>query len=127
MASSSTYLPWQQRKPRSRPRILASKAAIDNCTRSLAVELARKHGEGLRVNAIAPGFFLAEQNRALLLNPDGTPTSRGQDIVSGTPMGRFGQPNELVGALIFLCSDAAKFITGTVLPVDGGFGAFSGV
>jgi NAD(P)-dependent dehydrogenase (short-subunit alcohol dehydrogenase family) len=105
----------------------ASKAAIDNFTRSLAVEFARKHGQKLRVNAIAPGFFLAEQNRSLLLNPDGTPTSRGGDIVRGTPMGRYGQPEELVGTLVLLCSDASRFVTGVVVPVDGGFGSYSGV
>ena len=91
------------------------------------VEMAKKFGEGIRVNAIAPGFFLTEQNRTLLTNPDGSLTSRGKDIVRKTPFGRFGEPEEVFGAVRFLCSDAAKFITGTVLPIDGGFSCFSGV
>jgi NAD(P)-dependent dehydrogenase (short-subunit alcohol dehydrogenase family) len=105
----------------------AAKAAIDNFTRSLAVELAHKHGEGFRVNAIAPGFFIAEQNHDLLLNKDDSLTSRGQTIIDHTPMKRFGKPEELIGTALWLCSDASKFITGTVIPVDGGFSAFSGV
>eukprot|EP00941_MAST-03F_sp_MAST-3F-sp1_P006438 g6438.t1 len=105
----------------------AAKSAVNNFTQWLSVELAQKHGPGLRVNAIAPGFFLAEQNRALLTNEDGSLTARGQTIISNTPMGRFGNPEELVGALLYLCSDASKFVTGTVLSVDGGFSAFSGV
>ncbi len=105
----------------------AAKAAVDNFTRWLAVELARKHGEGVRVNAIAPGFFIGEQNRDLLLDADGSLTARGQTIVDHTPMGRFGEPDELVGTLLWLCSPAARFVTGVVVPVDGGFSAFSGV
>jgi len=105
----------------------AAKAAIDNFTRWLAVEFARKYGPGLRVNAIAPGFFVGEQNRALLLNEDGSLTARGQQIIDHTPMGRFGEPDELLGALIYLASDAARFVTGVVIPVDGGFSAFGGV
>jgi NAD(P)-dependent dehydrogenase (short-subunit alcohol dehydrogenase family) len=105
----------------------AAKAAVENFTRWLAVELAHKHGPGLRVNAIAPGFFLGEQNRRLLVNEDGSLTKRGQAIIEHTPAGRFGQPEELVGTLIWLCSSAASFVTGVVVPVDGGFGAFSGV
>lgn len=105
----------------------AAKAAIDNFTRWLAVELAQKYGEGLRVNAIAPGFFIAEQNRALLLQPDGTPTERGRAVITHTPAGRFGEADDLVGAIIWLCSPSAAFVTGTVIPVDGGFNAFSGV
>lgn len=105
----------------------AAKAAIDNFTRSLAVELAHKHGEGLRVNAIAPGFFIGKQNRDFLLNQDGSLTDRGQTIVDHTPMDRFGEPEELVGTAVWLCSDASQFVTGTVIPVDGGFSAFSGV
>jgi len=104
-----------------------AKAAIDNFTKWLAVDLAQKCGEGLRVNAIAPGFFISTQNRAVLVNPDGTYTPRAQRVVAKTPMGRFGDAAELNGALVFLCSDAASFITGAVLPVDGGFSAFSGV
>ncbi len=105
----------------------AAKAAVDNFTRWLATELARRYGEGLRVNAIAPGFFIGDQNRRLLLNEDGSLTARGQAIVEHTPMGRFGEPEELVGTLIWLCSDAARFVTGVVVPVDGGFSAFTGI
>ncbi|SMO79842.1 SDR family oxidoreductase [Fodinibius sediminis] len=105
----------------------AAKSAIDNFTKSLAVELANKHGEGMRVNAIAPGFFIGKQNRDLLLNEDGSLTDRGQTIVDHTPMNRFGEPEELVGTAVWLCSDASRFVTGTVIPVDGGFNAFSGV
>lgn len=105
----------------------AAKSAIDNFTRWLAVDLATKYGEGVRVNAIAPGFFIGEQNRAFLLNSDGTPTPRGESIVAHTPMKRFGEPDELIGAAVWLCSDAAKFVTGIVVPVDGGFSAFGGV
>lgn len=105
----------------------AAKAAIDNFTRWLATTLARDHGERLRVNAIAPGFFVAEQNRALLLDDEGNLTARGESIVRNTPMGRFGEPEELLGALLWLCSDASRFVTGAVIPVDGGFSAFSGV
>jgi NAD(P)-dependent dehydrogenase (short-subunit alcohol dehydrogenase family) len=105
----------------------AAKSAIDNYTKWLAVEFANKYGPGLRVNAIAPGFFLGDQNRALLINPDTTPTPRGQTIIDHTPMKRFGEPEELIGATVWLCSDAARFVTGIVVPVDGGFMAFSGV
>ena len=104
-----------------------AKAAIDNQTKWLAVELAKRHGEGVRVNAVAPGFFVGEQNRALLLNPDGSLTDRGQRIVEKTPMGRFGASEEVVGAVHYLLSDAARFVTGDVLAIDGGFSAFSGV
>jgi len=105
----------------------ASKAAIDNFTRWMAVEMALKFGEGIRVNAIAPGFFVGEQNRRLLLNEDNTLTSRGQTIIDHTPMKRFGEPEELCGAMNWLCSQGAKFVTGIVIPVDGGFSAFSGI
>lgn len=105
----------------------AGKAGIDNFTKWLAVELATKFGEGLRVNAIAPGFFVGEQNRALLLNPDNTLTARGQKIIDHTPAGRFGDPDDLIGTLIWLCSPAARFVNGTVIMVDGGFNAFSGI
>jgi NAD(P)-dependent dehydrogenase (short-subunit alcohol dehydrogenase family) len=104
-----------------------AKAAIDNFTRWMAVDLARRHGEGLRVNAIAPGFFIADQNRAVLLKADGSYTERARTIISQTPMGRFGEPRELQGAALWLCSDASAFVTGAVIPVDGGFSAFSGV
>ncbi|WP_417887943.1 SDR family oxidoreductase [Zunongwangia sp.] len=105
----------------------ASKAAIDNFTKWLSVELNHKYGEGIRVNAIAPGFFVGEQNRDLLLNEDGSLTNRGQKIVDQTPMGRFGKPEELQGVAVWLASNASAFVTGTVIPVDGGFNAFSGV
>jgi len=105
----------------------AAKAAIDNFTRWLAVDLATKYGVALRVNAIAPGFFIGEQNRDLLLNRDGELTERGKQIIAHTPMARFGEPEELIGTLIWLCSDAAGFVTGVVVPVDGGFTAFGGV
>ena len=104
-----------------------AKAAVDNLTKGLAVEFAHKFGEGLRVNAIAPGFFISEQNRALLTNPDGSFTARGQTVINKTPFKRFGNADEIHGAAHFLISDAAKFITGVVMPVDGGFSCFSGV
>jgi NAD(P)-dependent dehydrogenase (short-subunit alcohol dehydrogenase family) len=103
----------------------ASKAAIDNFTQWMAVELAQKYGEGIRVNAISPGFFIGEQNKALLLAPDGKLTPRGEKIIEHTPMGRFGTPEDIDGALLFLCSDMSKFVTGTILKVDGGFAATS--
>lgn len=105
----------------------AAKAAVENLTRWLAVELAGKHGAGLRVNAVSPGFFLGEQNRAMLVNEDGSLTERGRKIVAHTPAGRFGEPEELVGTVIWLCSPAARFVNGVVVPVDGGFSAFGGV
>lgn len=105
----------------------AAKAAVENLTRWLAVELARRHGPGLRVNALAPGFFVGEQNRTLLLRPDGGLTERGQAIVAHTPTGRFGAPDELIGPLVWLCGPGARFVNGAVIPVDGGFGAFSGI
>lgn len=105
----------------------SSKAAIDNFTKWMAVEMATKFGEGVRVNAIAPGFFIGEQNRTLLTNGDGSYTKRGETIIAKTPMKRFGENSDLNGALIWLCSDASRFVTGIVVPVDGGFSAFSGV
>jgi len=105
----------------------SAKAAIDNLTKWLAVELNQKHGPNYRVNAIAPGFFLTEQNRALLTEKDGQLTHRGNQIIAHTPMGRFGNPEDLLGTLQWLCSDASKFITGTIVAVDGGFSAYSGV
>ncbi len=105
----------------------AAKAAVENLTRWLAVDLAQKHGSGVRVNAVAPGFFIGEQNHDLLLNADDTLTARGQTIVDHTPLGRFGEPEELVGTVVWLASDASRFVTGIVVPVDGGFSAFSGV
>jgi NAD(P)-dependent dehydrogenase (short-subunit alcohol dehydrogenase family) len=104
-----------------------AKAGIDSFTRWLAVEMARKYGDGVRVNAIAPGFFIAEQNRGVLLNTDGSFTARALTIMAHTPMGRFGRPDELTAAAQWLCSDSASFVTGVVLPIDGGFSAFGGV
>ena len=104
-----------------------AKAAVETFTRWIAVDLARRYGPGLRVNAIAPGFFVAKQNRAVLISEDGTPTERARAILARTPMGRFGDPSELQGPLLWLCSDAASFVTGAVIPVDGGFSADSGV
>jgi len=104
-----------------------AKSAVENATHWMAVELARSFGAGLRVNAIAPGFFIGEQNRTLLLNDDGSLTARGQTIVDHTPAGRFGEPKELISTLIWLCSPGASFVNGVVVPVDGGFSAFSGV
>ncbi len=104
-----------------------AKAGVDNFTRWMAMEMARKYGDGIRVNAIAPGFFITTQNRSVLVNPDGTPTPRAKAVLAQTPMGRFGNPGELNGAVQWLCSDAASFVTGTVIPVDGGFSIFSGI
>lgn len=105
----------------------AAKAAVDNFTRWLAVELARSYGEGLRVNAIAPGFFIGEQNRALLIDDSGAPTERGAQIIAHTPAGRFGEADELAGTVVWLCSHAARFVNGVVVPVDGGFSIYGGV
>ncbi len=105
----------------------AAKAAVDNYTMWLAVELANKFGEGIRVNAIAPGVFLTRQNKSLLTNEDGSLTERGKTITDHTPFRRFGKPEELTGTVIWMCSDASKFVTGTIVYVDGGFHAFSGV
>jgi NAD(P)-dependent dehydrogenase (short-subunit alcohol dehydrogenase family) len=104
-----------------------AKAAVDNLTRWLAVELGRASGGRLRVNAVAPGFFAGEQNRALLFRPDGTPTPRGERVLAQTPAGRLGEPTEVSGVVLWLASAAASFVTGVVVPVDGGFDAFSGV
>ena len=107
------------------PGYSAAKAGVSNFTQWLATYLARS---GVRVNAIAPGFFATEQNHALQFNPDGTPTPRRQKIINGTPMGRYGELSELIGAMLFLVDErAAGFVTGVVLPVDGGYSAYSGV
>ena len=103
----------------------AAKAGISNFTRFMATEVATKFGEGIRVNAIAPGFFITEQNRSLLTNPDGSYTDRGNSVIRQTPFGRFGRPEELCGTIQYLMSDAAAFVTGTVAVVDGGFEAFA--
>jgi len=105
----------------------ASKAAIENFTKWMATEMALKFGGAIRVNAIAPGFFIGNQNRALLTNKDGSFTERGETIIKNTPMKRFGEAAELHGVVHWLISDAASFVTGAIIPIDGGFGAFSGV
>ncbi|GAA5220408.1 SDR family oxidoreductase [Membranihabitans marinus] len=104
-----------------------AKGSIDVFTKWLAVEFAKKYGERIRVNAVAPGFFLTEQNERLLTNEDGSLTDRGQVIVQNTPYGRFGQADELNGIIHYLCSPASRFTTGIIIPIDGGFSAFSGV
>jgi len=103
------------------------KAAVDCYTQWFAVELANRYGDKIRMNALTPGFFLTEQNRNLLTLPTGGFTTRGQSVISQTPFKRFGHPDELVGALVYLLSDASKFVTGSQLVVDGGFSIFSGV
>ena len=106
----------------------SAKAAVSNFTRWLAVHMAQEYSPAIRVNAIAPGFFLTEQNRYLLTRQKtGEPTPRGRSIIEHTPMGRFGSPEDLLGALLWLVSPASAFVTGIVIPVDGGFSSFSGV
>lgn len=105
----------------------SAKSAVANFTEWAATHFAQEYSSNIRVNAIAPGFLLTTQNYYLLKNEDGTDTARGEAIMANTPMRRYGEPQELAGAVIFLCSEAAKFITGVVLPVDGGFNAYSGV
>ncbi len=105
----------------------AAKAGVSNFTQWLAVHMAQNYSTEIRVNAIAPGFFVGEQNRKLLLNEDGSLTPRGQSILSHTPMARFGVPEDLLGTVMWLVSPASSFITGIVVPVDGGFSAYSGV
>lgn len=110
------------------PGYSAAKAAVSNFTQWLAVHLAQEYSPNLRVNAIAPGFFLTEQNRFLLTDKEtGAPTPRGESIIAHTPMARYGAPDDLVGTAVWLASDAARFVTGVVVPVDGGFSAYSGV
>ncbi len=104
----------------------AAKAAVDNFTRWLAVHMAKEYSEKIRVNALAPGFLLTEQNRYLLTNDDGTLTARGRQIQAATPMGRFGKPEEMIDTILWLISDASAFVTGIIVPVDGGFSAFGG-
>lgn len=106
----------------------AAKAAISNFTQWLSVHMCQNYSKDIRVNAIAPGFFLTDQNRFLLTDEKtGELTARGQQIINGTPMGRFGDAGELIGAVLWLISDASKFVTGSVIPIDGGFNAYSGV
>ena len=104
-----------------------AKSGIESFTRWMAAEMARKHGDGMRVNAIVPGFFITTQNTNVLMNDDGSFTDRSRRIIDQTPMGRFGRPEELRGVVQWLCSDAASFVTGAVIPVDGGFSLSSGV
>ena len=104
-----------------------AKAGVNNLTKWLAVEFAQKFGEKVRVNAVAPGFFISEQNRSLLTNPDGSFTQRGRTVINKTPFGRFGEADEIHGAVHYLISDASKFVTGTIMAIDGGFSCFSGV
>ncbi len=109
------------------PAYSAAKAGVSNFTQWLAVHMAQEYSPDIRVNAIAPGFFVGDQNRALLLNEDGSLTPRGNQIMSHTPMARFGDPQDLLGTLLWLVSPASSFVTGIVVPVDGGFSAYSGV
>ena len=116
--------------PQALTRVLGysnAKAAIDNFTRWMATEMALKYGDKIRVNAIAPGFFISNQNRALLTNEDGSYTERGQQVINKTPFRRFGKQEEVYGTIHYLISDAASFVSGIVVPVDGAFSAFSGV
>ncbi|HEY1112336.1 MAG TPA: SDR family oxidoreductase [Chitinophagaceae bacterium] len=106
------------------PAYSGAKAAVSNFTQWLAVHFSKT---GIRVNALAPGFFLTEQNRSLLTTTDGSLTERGNTIISHTPMGRFGTPEDLTGTMLWLCGEGSRFVTGVVVPVDGGFSAFSGV
>jgi NAD(P)-dependent dehydrogenase (short-subunit alcohol dehydrogenase family) len=110
------------------PAYSAAKAAVSNFTQWLAVHMCQNYSKDIRVNAIAPGFFLTAQNKFLLTDEKtGDLTGRGKTIIDHTPMGRFGSPDDLLGTVMWLVSDAAKFVTGVVIPVDGGFSAFSGV
>lgn len=109
------------------PGYSVAKSGVEIFTKWLAMELATKFSEKVRVNAIAPGFFISTQNEKVLLNPDGSYTERSQKVIAKTPMGRFGDISELNGTVHYLCSDAASFVTGTIVPVDGGFSSFSGV
>ena len=104
-----------------------AKTGIESFTRWMAVEMARKYGDGLRVNAIVPGFFVTPQNQAVLVNEDGSLTDRSRGIIAQTPMGRFGRPEELMGVVRWLCGDGASFVTGAVIPVDGGYGLYGGI
>ena len=106
------------------PAYSGAKAAVSNFTQWLAVHFSKV---GIRVNALAPGFFLADQNRTLLTNSDGSLTQRGQQIIDQTPMGRYGEPKDLISTTLYLCDDASSFVTGVVIPIDGGFSAYSGV
>jgi len=116
--------------PRTLTKVLGysmGKSAVESFNKWMAVELANRYGDKIRMNALVPGFFLTEQNRTLLTNEDGSNTNRGNSVITQTPFKRFGNPDELAGALVWLLSDASKFVTGTTITVDGGFTAFSGV
>lgn len=109
------------------PGYSVAKSGVEIFTKWLAMEMATKFSDNIRVNAIAPGFFLSTQNEKVLINPDGSLTERSQKVIAKTPMGRFGKIDELNGAVHYLSSDASSFVTGTIIPVDGGFSSFSGV
>ena len=109
------------------PGYSVAKTGVNIFTQWLSTEMTMKFGDGIRVNAVAPGFFIGDQNRTMLINPDGSLTERSKKIMAKTPMGRFGDISELNGLVHFLCSDSASFITGAIIPVDGGFSSFSGV
>jgi len=109
------------------PAYSAAKAAVSNFTQWLAVHMSQNYSKDIRVNAVAPGFFLTRQNRFLLIDDAGKLTSRGKSIIEHTPMGRFGEPEDLIGTVLWILSDGAKFVHGATIPIDGGFSAFSGV
>jgi len=109
------------------PGYSAAKAGVSNFTQWLAVHMAQNYSKKIRVNAVAPGFFITNQTRYLLVNEDGTPSPRGRAVLEHTPMGRFGEPKDLIGTVFYLLSEDSSFVTGVVIPVDGGFSAYSGV
>jgi NAD(P)-dependent dehydrogenase (short-subunit alcohol dehydrogenase family) len=116
--------------PRTLTKVLGysmGKSAVESFNKWMAVEIANRHGDNIRMNALVPGFFLTEQNRTLLTNADGSYTDRGNSIIKQTPFKRFGKPEELTGALVWMLSDASRFVNGTTITVDGGFTSFSGV
>lgn len=122
IASMSSYLPLTNTIAYS-----SAKAAVANFTQWMAVHFNLNYSPEIRVNAIAPGFILTTQNQFLLTNSDGSPTARGKAVIAKTPMGRYGDPSELAGAIIWLCSPAASFVNGAIIPIDGGFSAYWGV
>ena len=122
IASMASYLPLTNTLAYS-----GAKSAVANFTQWMATHFNQNYSRDIRVNAIAPGFLLTEQNRYLLQQEDGSPTLRGEKVLAKTPMGRYGEPEEMAGAVIWLCSDAASFVNGAVIPIDGGFSAYWGV
>ena len=122
IASMASYLPLTNTVAYS-----GAKAAVANFTQWMAVHFNQNYSKEIRVNAIAPGFLLTTQNRFLMTKEDGSPTARGERVLAKTPMGRYGEPEELCGAVMWLCSEAASFVNGAVIPVDGGFASFWGV